>query len=150
MEVEIRGMTGSIAALGFGARGMLLALFVLHAGPLNPYTDIGTSIGEIAGNMRTAALRAVPGIPHPMQALVGPAWDIDRIRMAATPVFGILVVFLGIAVFIRRGPKRTATCGMTVSLAAIFVQVFLIAALLIAGAILFVGVMQNMDSIRGG
>jgi hypothetical protein len=150
MDIQTRSMTCSIAAIGFGAMGMFLALFVLYAGPFAPQPDVGTSIGEIAGNMRAAALRAVQGLPQPIETIETPAWDIDRILMAATPALGVMGVVLGIAAFIRHEPKRAATCGMAISAAAIFVQVLLIGVLIIAGVILLVGIMKNMDSILGG
>lgn len=150
MDVQSRSMTCSIAAIGFGALGMFLALLILYAGPFSPQPDIGTTVGEIAGNMRAAALRAVQGLPQPEQTIIQPAWDIDRILMAATPVFGVLGLLFGIAALIRHEPKRAATCGLTISAAAILIQVFLIVALVIAGAIILVGIMHNMGSILDG
>jgi hypothetical protein len=150
MEAQIRNMPCSVAATVFGALGIFLALFVLYAGPFAPQADVGTTIGEIAGNMRAAALRAVQGLPQPQETVVRQVWDIDRILMAATPAFGVFGLVLGIAAFIRHEPKRAAACGIAISAAAIFVQVFLISVLIIAGVILLVGIMQNMESILGG
>ena len=50
----------------------------------------------------------------------------------------------------RREPLRYVLFGIGISTGAIVVQLFLLAALIIAGAIILVGIMQNMDSILGG
>lgn len=149
MDVDTRGMAFSYAAIGLGALGLFTALFVLYAGPLSPQPDVGTSIGEIAGNMKAAAQRALQGIPQPEETIVEPTWTIDRILMAAAPALGVLGVVMAIVAYIRHEPKRAATCGMCLSVAAIFVQVVLIVTLIIAGAILLVAIMQNLDSIAG-
>jgi hypothetical protein len=150
MDEQNRSMMFSCAAIGLGALGMFVALFAIYAGPFTPQPDIGTSIGEIAGNIRAAALRAVQGLPQPESVVVQPVWDIDRILMASAPAMGVLGVVMAITAYIRREPARAATCGMVLSVAAIFVQVVLIVALLIAGAIILVGILQNLDSIIGG
>lgn len=140
----------SYAAMVTGALGISIALFALYAGPFTPQPDVGTQIGEIAGNMREAALRAVKGVPQPEETIVQPTWNIDRIMMAAAPVMGFIGVLAAVVAFIRKEPMRMASYGLFVSMAAIFMQVFLIAALVIAGAIILVGIMQNLDSILGG
>jgi hypothetical protein len=150
MDTQDRSMTFSCAAIGLGALGMFTALFVFYAGPFASQPDVGTTIGEIAGNMRAAAQRALLGLPQPESTVVEPAWDIDRVLMASAPAMGVLGVVTAIIAYIRREPARAATCGMLLSVAAIFVQVVLIVALIIAGAIVLVGIMQNLDSILGG
>ncbi|MBW4706884.1 hypothetical protein KX928_03690 [Roseobacter sp. YSTF-M11] len=149
METDDRSMTFSYAAIAFGALGMFTALFVLYAGPFTPQPDIGTSIGEIAGNMKAAAQRALQGRPQPEETIVQPTWDIDRILMGSAPAMGVLGVVMAIIAYIRREPKRAATCGMAISVAAIFVQVILLVALIVAGVMLLIGIMQNLDSILG-
>lgn len=140
----------SYAAMIMGALGISVALFALFAGPFTAQPDVGTQIGEIAGNMRAAAQRALQGLPQPEETIVHPKWDIDRILMAAAPVLGVLGVVTSVIGFARREPTRMATYGLFVSMASIFMQVVLIGALIIAGAILLVGIMQNLDSILGG
>lgn len=150
MNSNFQTMPFSCAAILFGASAMFLALLVVYAGPFAPQPDIGTSIGEIAGNMRAAAQRAVQGVPQPEATTIARNWDIDRVLMAATPALGVLGLVMAVVALIRHEPKRAAACGMAISVAAIFVQVVLIVALIVAGAILLVGIMQNMDSILGG
>lgn len=150
MDTQNQSMAFSFAAIGLGAVAMFIALLVVYASPFTPQPDVGTSIGEIAGNMRAAALRAVQGLPQPEETIVKPAWDIDRVLMAAAPALGVLGLVAGIIAFVRHEPKRAALCGVALSASAILVQVVLIAVLIIAGVMLLIGIMQNADSILGG
>lgn len=150
MDTHPTDMMFSSAAIVLGALGIFIALFSIYAGPFTPQPDVGTSIGEIAGNMKAAALRAVQGLPQPEATIVEPTWDTDRIMMASAPVTGVLGVVMAIIAYIRREPARAATCGLAISVGAILVQVILISVLIIAGAIILVGIMQNLDSIVGG
>lgn len=150
MDPQPKDMMFSYAAIVCGALGVFTALFALYAGPFTPQPDVGTSIGEIAGNMKAAAQRALQGVPQPEETIVTPTWDIDRILMASAPVLGVLGVVMAIVAYIRHEPKRAATCGLAISVGAIFVQVVLISVLIIAGAIILVGIIQNLDSIVGG
>ena len=150
MQADPRDILFSYAAMVLGALGISVALFALFAGPFTPQPDVGTQIGEIAGNMRAAAERALLGTPQPEETIVHPTWDIDRILMAAAPILGVLGVIASVIAFIRREPMRMATYGLLVSMASIFMQVVLIVALIIAGAMILIGIMQNLDSILGG
>lgn len=149
MDLRLQNAMFSYAAIACGGAGIFIALLVVYAGPFSPQPDIGTSIGEIAGNTRAAAMRAVQGLPQPQETIVQATWDIDRILMAAAPAAGVLGLILAIVAFIRREPRRAAACGMAISIGAIFVQVVLIAVLIIAGVMLLIGIMQNLDSILG-
>ena len=140
----------SIAAIALGGLGLFVALLVVFAGPFAPQQDIGTQIGEIAGNMRAAAWRSFFGLEQPESTIVAQAWDIDRILMVAAPAAGVLGIFAAITAYIRGEPKRFATYGMMLSACAIFVQVLLVIVMIIAGVMLLIGIMQNMDSIFGG
>lgn len=148
-ETAIRSAPFSYAAIGLGATALFLALLIVYAGPFAAQPDVGTSIGQIAGDMRAAAQRALQGLPQPEATVQQPVWDIDRILMAGAPALGVVGLIMAIVAFIRREPKRAATCGMAISIGAILVQVLLIAVLIIAGVMLLIGIMQNMDSILG-
>ncbi|MFK7867788.1 MAG: hypothetical protein AB8B58_00970 [Roseobacter sp.] len=62
----------------------------------------------------------------------------------------MFLALLAIIAFLRKKPKRAAACGLAISVGVILVQVIQIVALIIAGAIVLVGIMQNMESILGG
>ena len=67
--------------------------------------------------------------------------------MTAAPVAGVLGVLAAITAYFRGEPKRVATYGMALSVSAIFVQVLLIILMIVAGILLLISIIQNMDSI---
>ena len=139
----------SLAAIALGGAGLVIALLVVFAGPFTPQPDIGTQIGEIAGNMRAAAWRSFFGLEQPETTIVQPQWDTDRILMVAAPAVGVLGILAAIIAFIRREPRRFAAYGLAVSVCAVFVQALLAIVLIIAGVMLLIAIIQNLDSIFG-
>lgn len=149
MDTYPKKMPFSIAAIGLGGIGLFIALLVMYAGPFAPQQDIGTTIGEIAGNMRAAAWRSFFGLEQPESTIVQRAWDIDRILMTIAPAAGVLGVIMAITAYIRREPKRIATYGMALSVCAVFVQVLFIVLMIVAGVLLLMSIIENLDSIFG-
>ncbi len=149
MDTDPKKMPFSIAAIGLGGIGIFIALLVMYAGPFAPQQDIGTTIGEIAGNMRAAAWRSFFGLEQPESTIVQRAWDIDRILMTIAPAAGVLGVIMAITAYIRREPKRIATYGMALSVCAVFVQVLFIVLMIVAGVLLLMSIIENLDSIFG-
>lgn len=149
MDTDPKKMPFSIAAIGLGGIGLFIALLVMYAGPFAPQQDIGTTIGEIAGNMRAAAWRSFFGLEQPESMIVQRAWDIDRILMTIAPAAGVLGVIMAITAYIRREPKRIATYGMALSVCAVFVQVLFIVLMIVAGVLLLMSIIENLDSIFG-
>ena len=149
MDIDFKTSGFSFAAIGLGGIGLFIALLVIYAGPFAPQPDVGTAIGEIAGNMRAAAWRAFLGLEQPESTIVQRGWDIDRILMTAAPAAGVLGVVMAITAYIRREPRRIASCGMALSVCAIFVQVLLIILMIVAGIMLLISIIENMDSIFG-
>lgn len=151
MQIDIpdKPMPFSIAAIALGGIGLFIALLVVYAGPFTPQQDVGTAIGEIAGKMRAAAWRSFLGLEQPDSTIVQRAWDIDRILMTAAPAAGVLGIIMAITAYIRREPKRVASYGMALSVCAVFVQVLLIIVMIVAGIMLLMSIIQNIDSIFG-
>jgi hypothetical protein len=149
MDIDFKTSGFSFAAIGLGGTGLFIALLVVYAGPFAPQPDVGTAIGEIAGNMRAAAWRAFLGLEQPESTIVQRGWDIDRILMTAAPATGVLGVVMAITAYIRREPRRVASYGMALSVCAIFVQVLLVILMIVAGIMLLISIIQNMDSIFG-
>ena len=149
MDIDFKSAGFSYAAIGLGGIGLFIALLVVYAGPFAPQQDVGTAIGEIAGNMRAAAWRSFLGLEQPDSTIVQRDWDIDRILMTAAPAAGVLGVVMAITAYIRREPRRVASYGMALSVCAIFVQVLLIIVMIVAGVMLLISIIENMDSIFG-
>jgi hypothetical protein len=149
MDIDVRTVGFSVAAIGLGAAGLFIALLVMYAGPFAPQQDIGTTIGEIAGNIRASAWRSFLGLQQPESTVLQRTWNIDRILMAAAPSAGVLGVLMSIVAYIRREPRRVASYGMALSVCAIFVQVLFVILMIVAGVMLLVSILENMDSIFG-
>lgn len=149
MDIDFRTAGFSFAAIGLGAIGLFIALLVMYVGPFAPQQDIGTTIGEIAGNMRAAAWRSFLGLEQPESSIIERAWDIDRILMTVAPAAGVLGTIMAITAYIRGEPRRVASYGMALSVCAIFVQVLIIVLMIVAGVMLLISIIENMDSIFG-
>lgn len=149
MDIDFKTAGFSFAAIGLGATGLFVALLVMYAGPFAPQQDIGTTIGEIAGNMRAAAWRSFLGLEQPESTIVQRTWDIDRILMAAAPAAGVLGIIMAITAYVRNEPKRMAYYGLAISICAVFVQVLFVVLMIVAGVILLINIIQNLDSIFG-
>ena len=151
MRIEIADgpIPFSIASIVLGGLGLFVALLVVYAGPFAPQQDVGTTMGEIAGDIRAAAWRSFLGLDQPDAKVTQRAWDIDRVLMTAAPAAGVLGVVMAIIAYIKREPARVATYGMALSACALFVQVFLIGLMIVAGITLLASIIRNMDSIFG-
>jgi hypothetical protein len=104
-------------------------------------------VGEIAGEMRAAALRAVNGEPQP--APVPRGWDIDRILMVAAPLLGVLAIVLSMVAALRREGLRFAGYGAALGVGAIVFQMVWWIAALIACVVLLVAIIENIGDILG-
>jgi hypothetical protein len=134
-------------AIGTGALALALAMLTVFGGPFAPQPSAATTIGEIAGEMRAAARRAVNGEPQP--APVPRGWDIDRVLMLAAPLLGVVAVVLAIVSALRREGLRFAGYGAALGMGAIVFQFVWWIALLIAGTLLLVAIIENIGDIIG-
>ena len=147
MEQKAKSASFSYAAIGVGAIALLIAMVHTFAGPFAPTQSVDVTIGEIAGNMRAAALRALAGEAQPEP--VAAAWDIDRMLKMLAPSAGVTGILLAIVGFVRHEPKRAVVCGLALGAGALMVQILFWITLMICGVILIFGIMQNLDSILG-
>lgn len=141
------GLGWGHVALGAGALALLLAMLNIFAGPFAPQPSVGAAIGEIAGEMRAAALRAATGAPQPAPEPRG--WDIDRVLMLAAPLVGVVAIVLSMIAALRGEQYRLAGYGATLGAGAIVFQFVWWIALLIAGVILLVAIVENIGDILG-
>lgn len=141
------GLGWGHVAMGTGAFALALAMLHMFGGPFAPQSSVGTTVGEIAGEMRAAALRAVSGAAQPAPEPRG--WDIDRILMLAAPLFGVLAVVLSMVAALRREELRLAGYGAALGVGAIVFQLVWWIAALIAGVIVLVAIIENIGDILG-
>jgi hypothetical protein len=142
------GLSWGHFAIGAGALALSLAMLHVFGGPFAPQPSAGTTVGEIAGEMRAAALRALNGEPQP--APVPRGWDIDRVLMVAAPLVGVLAIVLSMVAALRREGLRLAGYGAALGVGAIVFQTVWWIAMLIAGVVLLVAIIENAGEILGG
>jgi hypothetical protein len=150
MSASAAKRTSWTAVIGFtlGVAGLLMALFHFGAGPLDPQPTIGQSIGEIAADIRQSALKGLKGeaLPEPQAA----PWSLDRSLRTAAIVLGGLALALGALGLVLRENRRLALTAIGLGAATIGFQFFTWVILLIAGVVLIVAILQNMDGILDG
>ena len=134
-------------SFAMGALGLMLVLVHFWAGPFAPQQRASITVGEIAADIRQAAVRKLTGKPQPKPAPV--VWDSDRIlKLVAALLAGIAVV-AGVASLARRETWRPAAGGIALGASAVALQFFTWAILVVAGAIVLAAIIQNITGILG-
>jgi len=128
-----------------GAMALIL-VFVQMIGPtLEPSPSAGAQIGEIAGDIKRYALRSFLGLakenpePEPVSAF-------SYLALAA-PIIGVLAVVLSVISGVTRANWRYPVYGTSLGTAAIVFQYFWWLAILIAGVLLLVAIIENIGDI---
>ncbi|WP_299475100.1 hypothetical protein [uncultured Roseibium sp.] len=136
------------AGMAFGAVALVLVLFLHSAGPLDPQPTIGQSIGEIAADIRTSALKGLKGeaLPDPQTQ----PWSLDRILQTSAYVLAGLAVIFGVVGFVLKENRRLAGAAVCFGGLAIGFQMFVWTAMLIAGVIIIGYIIANVGDIFGG
>ncbi len=144
----IQRPTAGLIGFAIGAAALLLVLMHFWAGPLAPQQDVGVSIGELAGEIRDSAARALSGEQQPAAATA--PWDIDRILKLVVAILAGTAVVLGLFAFIRGETWRLATGAIALGATAMIFQVFvwvLVIFLCFFAAMMF---LQMLGGMSGG
>lgn len=134
-------------ALGTGALALSLAMLHVFGGPFAPTPSAAQTVGEIAGEMRAAAQRALSGEAQPAPAPRG--WDIDRVLLLAAPLIGVAAIVLSMISALRGEGVRLAGYGAALGLGAIVFQMVWWIAMLIACVALLIAIIENIGDILG-
>lgn len=126
----------------------LVLVFAQIAGPaFDPKPSVASQIGEIAGEIRRSAWRSFFGLPNPAPEAAAPSlWN--HVAIAA-PILGVVAVVLSVISGILRENWRYPVYGTSLGVAAIVFQYFWWLALLVAGVVLLVAIIENMGDIFG-
>ena len=137
-----------LAGMALGALALVLALFLHSAGPLDPQPTIGQSIGEIAADIRTSALKGLKGeeLPEPQTQ----AWSLDRTLAVVAYVLAGLAVVLGIVGLVLRENRRVAVAALGFGGIAIGFQLFVWTVMIIAGVMIIGYILTHLGDIFGG
>ena len=129
----------------FGAIAMVL-VFVQIAGPmLEPKPSAATQIGEIAGEIKRSAWLSFLGFSDSEPA-VEPASARDYLAIVA-PILGVLALVLSLISGVKRENWRYPVYGASLGAAAIVFQYLWWVALLVAGVVLLVVIIENIGEI---
>lgn len=133
--------------IGFalGALSLLLVLTHFWSGPFAPQQRTGVTVGELAAEIRHAAVRKLKGQPPPKPT--ARPWDSDRVLEVVAALLAGLAVVAGAAGYARRENWRPAIAGATLGASAVAFQFFAWAILVIAGAIIIAAVVYNIGDI---
>ena len=128
-----------------GALSLLLVLTQFWAGPFAPQQRTGVTVGELAAEIRQAAVRKLKGQPPPKPA--ARPWDIDRVLEVSAALLAGLALIAGAFGYTRREDWRPAAAGVTLGASAVAFQFFVWAILVIACAIIVAAVVHNIGNI---
>ncbi len=130
-------LTGAIA---------LCLVFVQIVGPtLEPAPSAATQIGEIAGEIKRSAWRSFLGMPAPEpEEQAAPA---SSYLALAAPILGVIAILLSLASGILRENWRYSVYGTTLGAAAVIFHFVWWIALLVAGVLLLVAIIENIGDI---
>lgn len=131
-----------------GALAVVL-VFVQLVGPsLQPQPSVGNQIGEIAGDIARSAWESFRGEyvanPEPAGA---PIWAVLGL---AAPVLGVVAIILSMISAIRRENWHYPFYGAGLGMAAIVFYFIWWIALLFAGVLMIVAILENLGSIFDG
>ncbi len=130
-----------------GAAALILTLVLFWAGPFAPQQSASVSIGELAAEIPKSAARSVAGQPQPAPVAMPRTID-DHLAVAAAVLAGLAVVF-GVASLIRHEHRRAALSGIGLGAAAIGIQLFAFAIMMIVGAMLIASVIYALRDTFG-
>ncbi len=124
----------------------LILVFAQMVGPaFEPKPSTATQIGEIAGEIKRSAWRTFLGLPKPEpEAAPFSIWP--YLAMAA-PILGTVAVVLSVISGVLRENWRFSVYGTSFGVAAIVFHFFWWVALLVAGVVLLVTIIENIGDI---
>lgn len=130
-----------------GAVALLLVFAQMVAPTLEPQPSAASQIGEIAGEVRRSAWQKFLGLPRQAPEVVPvSAWSYLAI---VAPALGVIAVLLSLISGVLRENWRYSVYGVGFGAAAIVFHFFWWIALLIAGVVLLVAIIENMGDIFG-
>lgn len=133
-----------LASIALGTIALIVTCIVIFAGPFAPQQSVGTTIGQIIGEISLSAMNTVRGEALPPPETM--PWNIDRILMITGPILAALAIFTAIISRFKRDPWRLPTYGVVLGVSAIVVQFVWWVVLIIAAVVLLVSIIENGPS----
>jgi hypothetical protein len=131
-----------------GALGVMLVFLQIIGPTLEPQPSVGNQVGEIAGDIARSAWQSFRGeyVPEPEPAAF-PMWVLVGF---AAPVFGVVAILLSVISAVRRENWHYPFYGTGLGVAAIVFYFVWWIAILFAGVLLIVAILENLGSIFDG
>ncbi len=147
MEQNLEERPAKFGLVGFilGIASLVVVLIQISAIFEPPEKTSGSTIGEIAADIKQSAARALAGQPAP-EPTPPPRNYSQFMTIAALCVAGIAAVFGGIGLY-RNEPHRLSYLAVGFGISAFAMQFFFWLAILICGVALLISIIGNLDSI---
>ncbi len=141
-------LTG-ILSVAAGVVAMMIVSTIMFAGPFDPQPKTGTLIGEIAADIKLAAKRRLQGdsVPQSEQTVVERPWSVDRVLSIVGPVFAVAAIVLSLVSLLRREPRQLQLYGAGFGIAALTIQIFWWALLVVLGVAIIIAIINNIGDI---
>ena len=110
-------------------------------------TSTATKIGEFAAEIRKSATRSMLGQAQPVPE--SPSVGLAVVLAYAAPVLAVLATILGAIGLFRREPRSLLLPALGFGTGGFVMQFAMLLALLIAGALIMVAILNNLGSILG-
>ena len=134
-----------LAGFMLGSASMVFVLIQLSAFFEPEQKSVGTTIGEIAAEIKMSAARALSGEAAP--APLPPAQDYGHLFLTtALVIAGIAIILGGIGLY-RNEPHRLCYLAVGLGLSALVMQYMFWLAVLICGIALLVSIIENLGDI---
>ncbi|KEP70282.1 hypothetical protein DL1_18910 [Thioclava dalianensis] len=144
-DIGVLARSWGMWAVLTGALALVL-VFVQIVGPsFEAKPSAATQIGEMAGEMKRAAWRSLLGLPRPEQ-VPAPVSGWAYVALAA-PIMGVIAIVLSMVSGVLRENWRYAIYGAGFGAAAIVFHFVWWLALLVAGMVLLVSIIENIGDI---
>jgi hypothetical protein len=129
-----------------GAMALVLVFAQLAAPSFEVKPSAATAIGEIAGEIKRSAWKSLFGLKSEAPATTA-APSFSAYLAFAAPVLGIIAIVLSLVSGVRKENWRYSAYGVSMGVAAVVFQYFWWLALLVAGIVLLVTIIENIGEI---
>lgn len=131
-----------------GALALIMVFAQISGVTTEPTPSVGQQIGEIAGDIKRSAWRSFLGL-EPEAPKIEPTPIRDAMELAA-PVLGVVAIVLALVSGLRRENWRYPVYGAGLGIGAVVFHFVWWMALLFAGVLLLVAVIENIGRIFEG
>lgn len=132
-------------AVLFGAIALVLVFIQIFGPMLEPTPSVGNQIGEIAGEIKRSAWRSFLGLSNNSMQLEPVSWTIYF--ALAAPILGIVAIVLSLVSGLSKENWRFSVYGAGLGASAILFHFFWWMALLLAGVLILVAIIENIGDI---